>query len=134
MSSEENTVWFDAELHAVLLLQKALRVLCQSAYTDRDCPEDMFREGKIFDAGCMSISAKEGVVLSSTSSFPPYVFTFLWMPISSFRTFQCRENRLLDLNLRFLERQITDCASVNFTGETTDYNALICSFMTVDSK
>ncbi|KAK9901478.1 hypothetical protein M0R45_034463 [Rubus argutus] len=129
--AEENTVWFDAELHAVLLLQKALGPLCQSAYTDREYPEDMFRDCKIYDTGCMSISATEGVVLSSTSSFPPYVFTYLWMPISSFRTFQCRENRVLNLNLRFLEEQITDCASINFTGETTNYNAIMCSFMKV---
>lgn len=134
MSSSEDTVWFDAELHAVLLLQKALRVLCQSAYSDREFPEDMFRDLKILPVGCMSISATEGVVLSSKSSSPPDVFTFLWMPISSFRTFQCRENRMLRLNLRFLEQEITDCASVNFTGETTNYNALICSFMTVDGK
>ncbi|KAM5555232.1 hypothetical protein ABKV19_023232 [Rosa sericea] len=135
-AEKRQNLWFHAELNQVRLLQRALRPLFQTAYTDREYPDDMFLAGHILDAGHFCISP-DGILLACTTSFPPHLDAFLQLPLATFSAFRCRKERVLDLRLRLLENRINstiddyedddDGISVCFSGAKPNYNALLYS-------
>ncbi|XP_062001670.1 uncharacterized protein LOC133718803 [Rosa rugosa] len=129
-----DNLWFRLEMNGAQLFQKALRPLFQSAYSDKEYPEEMFLAGKILDDGLMSISKTDGVLLASKATFRSTVYTTLSLPISTFTQFRCRQDRVLRLHLGLLEHRINatvggydsdDDVSIRFSGESTNYNTLI---------
>ncbi|XP_061999332.1 uncharacterized protein LOC133716672 [Rosa rugosa] len=140
-AEKRQNLWFYAELNQVRLLQRALRPLFQTAYTDREYPDDMFLAGHIRDAGHVCISP-DGILLICTTSFPPHLDAYLQLPLATFSAFRCRKERVLDLHLRLLENRINstvddyeddDGISVCFSGAKPNYNALLYSLRDRDA-
>ncbi|XP_024182223.2 uncharacterized protein LOC112187589 [Rosa chinensis] len=128
-SEKKETLLFHVELNEVRLLQKALRPLYETAYF----PDDMSLAGKIRDSGHFCISP-DGVLIASTTSFPPHLDAYLELPRATFAALRCHKDHVLRLNLRLLEDRIAattvngcDGVSACFSGEKYRHSALLYS-------
>ncbi|KAM5555240.1 hypothetical protein ABKV19_023236 [Rosa sericea] len=129
-SEKKETLLFHVELNEVRLLQKALRPLCEIAYF----PDGMSLAGKIRDSGHFCISP-DGVLIASTTSFPPHLDAYLELPLATLAALRCHKDHVLRLNLRLLEDRIAASTTVNgcdgvsacFSGEKYRHSALLYS-------